>query len=354
MSLQHTDKIVGVMSGSSLDGLDIALCHIGTDGKNWHYHIEKATTVTYENSWKQQLAHAHLLSGLELTKLNSQFGTFIGKTVRHFLDEHHLSADYVASHGHTVFHQPEKGFTLQIGHGGALAAAAQLPVVCDFRTTDVALGGQGAPLVPIGDQLLFADFDYCLNLGGIANMTQQKYLTAFDITACNILLNYVSEKLGQPYDKDGVWAASGVVQPDLLAQLNTFPFLDKKAPKSLGKEHITAFFLPILENSEHNLYDQLATISEHIALQIARMLPHTGKLLATGGGAFNKHLVQKIQHYLNTKNIQVIVPDSLTVAFKEALIFALLGALRWQNSDNCLAQVTGAWRNNCGGAIYWG
>lgn len=345
------------MSGTSLDGLDIAHCRFTYKSQNWVYEILNTTTLPYIDSLIDSLQGAETASALELVELDHAFGSFMGQQVHEFVQQHEIQPDFVASHGHTIFHQPDKHISLQLGHGAYIAANAQLPVICDFRTLDIALGGQGAPLVPIGDELLFSKYDYCINLGGIANVSysQNGRRSAFDISACNMLLNTLANSIGKPYDKDGELARSGSLQPDLLSTLNQPAYFSAPAPKSLGKEWVLEHSLKSIEESNASVIDKLHTVCQHIAQQIQQALPplHEGMhhVLLTGGGAFNTFLIEQIQKQLGSKFL-VEVPEPEVVSFKEALIFAFLGVLRWRGEHNCLSSVTGASRNNVGGAIY--
>ncbi|MBC8315677.1 MAG: anhydro-N-acetylmuramic acid kinase [Bacteroidetes bacterium] len=359
--------IVGLMSGTSLDGLDIAHCRFELVNNSWHYHILQAETIPYSDSWQERLARIDLANAEEFARTDSDAGYLFGKLTREFINKHQLEPDFIASHGQTIFHQPESGFTTQIGKGAAIAAATGIPVVCDFRSTDVAWGGQGAPLVPIGDKLLFPDYDYCLNLGGIANISYDKdgVRIAYDICPVNMALNTLAKKMNLPYDRDGKLASEGTIRPQLLDQLNQLPYYHQQPPKSLGKEwvelNITPLLAPLIRDpepeqsgvrrSQSGIRDLLHTFCEHIAIQIKKNSgdDRVKKLLITGGGALNEYLIERIRNHASP---QVIIPDLQTIQFKEALIFAFLGLLRWRNEVNCLASVTGAKKDTIGGAIY--
>ncbi len=355
----HTYHVLGLMSGTSLDGLDIAYCRFTYKNQNWIYNILNATTLEYEHSWIDSLRDAETCTGQDLIRLDHAYGKYLGEQVNAFIKKHDITPDFVASHGHTIFHQPDRHISLQLGNGAYLAAHAQVPVVCDFRTLDIALNGQGAPLVPIGDELLFSKYDFCINLGGISNVSYNhngKRL-AFDISACNMLLNALAGEAGLRYDEDGRLARAGKLQKDLLDQLNNADYFTVAPPKSLGKEWVLANSLHTLNASAHTLEDQLHTTCHHIAYQLKLALPmlHDGQhqVLLTGGGAFNKFLVELMQQYLGPK-YKIEVPAPEVVSFKEALIFAFLGVLRWRGETNCLRSVTGASKDNIGGAIYLG
>ena len=274
--------------------------------------------------------------------------------INRFRKEHPGQADAVASHGHTIFHQPHLRLTTQIGDGDAIAAETGLTVVCKFRNLDVALGGQGAPLVPIGDRLLFGQYDACLNLGGIANIsyeTSDGRREAYDICPCNMALNYLARRKGKSYDADGMMAREGKVSQPLLDKLNALDYYHLGLPKSLGKEWFVANMLPLIETEALSVNDLLSTIVEHIAHQVAEAVKghKVGTMLATGGGAKNKYLIARMQAHL--PDCQIVVPADEIIDYKEAIIFALLGYLRLCGKNNCLSSVTGAKHDNCGGNI---
>ena len=354
--------VIGLMSGTSLDGLDIAHCVFSLSKGRWAYEIRSAQTISYNKDWKKKLAGAHKLSSDKLAELDAELGRFIGGQVNTFIKKNRISkVDLISSHGHTIFHQPEKGFTLQIGNGAAIAALTGIKTVCDFRSGDVALGGQGAPLVPIGDLLLFSQYQACLNLGGIANISMAVsplplerdagVRRAFDICPVNIVLNHLAGKKGLPYDKDGNLAAKGKVNWGLIKKLNALPFYNNYKSKSLGREWIEKNVLSLIEKEKLPLEDKLATASEHAAFQIARILNHykIKNVLITGGGAYNSDLIKRISDFTPS---DLLIPSDKTIQFKEALVFAFLGVLRLRGEVNCLKAVTGAKRDSVGGAVY--
>ncbi|HSZ26098.1 MAG TPA: anhydro-N-acetylmuramic acid kinase, partial [Cytophagaceae bacterium] len=284
------------------------------------------------------------------------FGKFSGKQVQEFLSDINIHVDLIASHGHTIFHQPQNGFTSQIGNGAFISAITNIPVVSDLRTMDVAYGGQGAPLVPIGDQLLFGDYDYCLNIGGIANVSfkQAGRRIAGDLCAANIVLNKLAEENNKRYDNGGKMAASGKINDTLFGKLNKFGFYKKDFPKSLGREWIEKEIFPLLDASTISVEDKLATVCEHIAYQISLIvLPHRKKtsVLVTGGGAFNEYLIGRIRKFAGEK-IEIVLPNAQTISYKEAVIFAFLGLKRVLGEVNALSSVTGASQDSIGGALY--
>ncbi len=343
------------MSGTSLDGLDIAYCSFTHNNGKWSFFIHATNTITYDKHWLKKLQSAPGLSGLDLLKLHNEYGTYLGKQVSDFIKTKKIKkVDFVSSHGHTIFHQPKEKLTFQLGSGAALAAECKLPVINDFRSLDIALNGQGAPLVPIGDKLLFSEFEYCMNLGGFANISYKEKgkRVAFDICPVNIVLNYLAQKLGKEYDKNGAISAKGKPDKELLKKVNALGFYKASPPKSLGREWLENEFLPILDKSKGKTEDKLATIVSHITEQIILVFKgrKTGKLLITGGGAFNTYLVKQLS--LKITGITIVVPAEEIVKYKEALVFAFLGVLRYKEENNCLSSVTGANQNNKGGTIY--
>jgi anhydro-N-acetylmuramic acid kinase len=340
------------MSGTSLDGLDIASCIFHRENTAWRYEIEEAECISYPEFYAQALQDAPILNGFAITKFDTTYGYYLGLQVNHFCKKLPGRPDLIASHGHTVFHDPDAHITLQIGKGSAIYAMTKIPVVSDFRSVDVGLGGQGAPLVPVADKLLFGEYEYCLNLGGIANISfdENNKRIAYDICPCNLVLNRLAEQAGKPFDEDGALAAKGNIDNALLEQLNQWQYYQHPPPKSLDKEALLREWMPILTQSEISVFDKLATVTEHMAQVIAKSLTSdSGKMLVTGGGAFNTFLVERIRAHTRVK---VIVPDKKIVAFKEALAFAFLGLLRVMNEPNCLASVTGAGEDSVGGALY--
>lgn len=360
--MRHNYKVIGVMSGTSLDGLDIAFCDFSFVSKKWFFEILIAKTIPYDRAMRKMLQGLDTRTGLDLALSDVKFGEFIGEHVKQFIEDYQIEADFIASHGHTVFHQPLVGLTVQIGSGATIAAICNIPVINNFRIADVALGGQGAPLVPIGDRHLFADYQYCLNLGGIANISYEtnEGRVALDIAPCNMVLNELANELDLDFDNDGEIAYTGKAMKDLLEELNELDYYQLPPPKSLGKEWVDAKVLPVLHDYDARIKHKLATFCHHIGIQIRKVLKsadavegakHTrNQMLVTGGGAFNKYLIEQINYYNPTLN--VTIPSMNLIQFKEALIFGFLGVLRWRNEVNSLRTVTGARRDNCGGVLH--
>ncbi len=346
--------IIGTMSGTSLDGLDIVSCRFSIEQDEWKYKLVKTETFDYHDEWKNRLSGAGRLNAIGLWHLHNEFGQFTGQKVNEFLHGSSIKPDYIASHGHTVFHQPEKKITLQIGNGAFIAAETGIPAITDFRSLDIALGGQGAPLVPIGDKLLFSEYDACLNLGGIANISYSHdgQMQAFDICPCNMLINHLVHQTGHAFDQDGAMGSMGCIHHDMLKELNDLEYYRDTLPKSLGREWFEMYILPVLDKYSLELPTAIRTSYEHVSQQIADTIHGinpNGKILITGGGAFNKYLVQLIKDKCNTG---IYIPDDTLISYKEALIFGLLGILRVRGENNCLASVTGAKRDSSGGIIY--
>lgn len=347
-------KVLGVMSGSSIDGLDLCISGFTQENGGWLGSIIETHSATFPSSLAQQLSNARHLSALELTWLENEFTSFVASAIK----THFSNSDFelIGFHGHTVFHNPAQGYTLQIGNGALLAADCKTPVVYDFRRTDVALHGQGAPLVPVGDALLFSQYDACLNLGGIANLSiipkegNSQKLSGFDVCACNQLLNHFAKQLGFDYDDGGKLAKLGSLNTDLLTYYNSNSWLALPYPKSLGNEYVAKHFIegaPSLHPS-----DGLATACEHIAEHISFCIKSaaiTGNVLVSGGGAFNGFLIQSIQKKLKQATLELATPELIN--FKEAHLFAFLALLRCLNTENTWASVTGAKHNAISGAL---
>lgn len=344
---------IGVMSGTSLDGVDLAHIQFTIAGNDWQFNILECETIPYTQDWADTLKAAVSFNEGQLGQLNHDYTLLLGSIVSSFIAKHKIEdIDAVCSHGHTILHQPQNGFTLQIGNLPEIATIINQKVVCDFRVQDVKLGGQGAPLVPIGDRILFSEYDYCLNLGGFSNVSfeENKARIAFDISPVNTVLNFYANHLGFDYDDEGKISKSGNLHPELFNQLNALDFYQKAYPKSLGFEFVKEIILPLIENFPISTEDKMNTFTEHIAYQVGMALKvKKGKLLVTGGGAYNKFLINRIQFHL--PELQIIIPESKILEFKEALIFALLGVLKLREEVNVLSSVTGAIRDHSSGVV---
>lgn len=349
---KHT--VIGLMSGTSLDGLDLAACDFNRTNEHWSFSLLAAETLPYDTSLKTMLLEAYHANDAKLADIDREFGRWLGFQVNEFLRKNGLKPSLISSHGHTVKHRPEAGISYQIGCGAILANTCKITTVNNFRIADVKKGGQGAPLVPVGDQLLFAHYDICLNIGGIANLsyTENGRRLAFDICPANQVLNHLAAKKGQAFDAEGKIAASGIIQPELLQQLNQLDYYHLCFPKSLGREWVDSSFLPMISHEQMQVQDIMCTVVEHIAIQIAKAVNHlpNGKIFVTGGGALNDFLMQRIAFHCRHK---VIKPSREIIEFKEAIVFALLGLLRLQDEINCFASVTGATSDSSTGDVHY-
>ncbi|MBS9774684.1 MAG: anhydro-N-acetylmuramic acid kinase [Tenacibaculum sp.] len=349
--MQNPIYIIGLMSGTSLDGIDVIYTKF--DKENYkNFEIIFSDTIKYSTKWKEDLANGISFSQEKLKQLDVDYGKLLANEINNFISKNKITKiDFIASHGHTIFHQPEKGITLQIGNGQEISNQTNTKVICDFRTQDVKLGGQGAPLVPVGDELLFSNYKYCINLGGFANVSfkEENKRIAFDVCPVNIVLNYYVQKIGLEYDDKGTEASKGNINSELLKELNSLDFYDKKPPKSLGLEWVKEIVFPIIDKYNLPVKDILRTFIEHIAFQIGTIIKGSSSVLITGGGVFNSFLISRIEYYTE-KNIDI--PVKQLIEYKEALIFAFLGLLRSKNEVNCLKSVTGASKNHSSGEIF--
>ncbi|WP_224488948.1 anhydro-N-acetylmuramic acid kinase [Robertkochia flava] len=348
---KQTYHVLGVMSGTSLDGIDIARIHFEKNDQ-WSFEIAEAVTIPYPSSWLKKFREAVRMGQEDIAQMDVEYTQYLAGVIKDFISENGITdLDAICSHGHTVFHQPHKGVTLQIGNRPELARLTRNKVVCDFRIEDVKLGGQGAPLVPVGDRLLFPEYRYCLNLGGFANVSTEKdgQRLAFDICAVNTVLNHYAEKLNMPYDSGGDVARSACVNLGLLKELSTLPFYKQPAPKSLGIEWVEAEVLPLIDSFDLGAEDVLATYTVHVADILADSLGEEGDLLVTGGGAYNSFLIEELRKRIEA---QVVIPEAKILEYKEALIFGLLGVLRLREEVNCLSSVTGASADHSSGYVF--
>jgi anhydro-N-acetylmuramic acid kinase len=368
-------RAIGVMSGSSLDGLDLACVEFEETGGKWTYRVMAASCRPYPAEWEKRLREAVQLNARDYLLLDSDYGHYIGREINAFIEAQGLAfqAGLVASHGHTSFHMPPR-MTGQLGNGAAIAAETGLPVVSDLRAMDLAFGGQGAPIVPMGEKWLMGDYAYFLNIGGIANISHNGAgsYTAFDVCPANRVLNMLAAHAGQPYDADGQMAAAGTIDPALLQQLNNMDYYGQPYPKSLANDFGTDVLYPLImdkirnrENGEQALRDAMRTYVEHIAQQVRRALvmilaangeTHAGgvRMLLSGGGAFHTLLVSRIQALLEPLGVETVVAEPDLCNYKEAIIMAFLGVLRWREEPTVLSSVTGARVSSIGGALWKG
>lgn len=358
----NSDKeyhVIGLMSGSSLDGIDLAYCTFKSADKGFDYKIEFADCVEYEDGWLSRLKNISDGTAKEIMQLNSDLGRYYAEKINEFIIRHKLfgKVDLISSHGHTIFHFPDLDFTTQIGEGAQIAAITGIKTATNFRLTDIAYGGQGTPIVPIGDAMLFSEYKYCLNLGGIANISvkQNGKVIAYDICVANQVLNYYANQMKKPYDEHGDIARSGKVHEALFEQMQELPFYQKNYPKSLDNSFSRKEIIPMMNQYDISIEDKLRTFTEHIAFQISDelkrfpMMKADEQMLVTGGGAFNTFLIETLQKECDMK---IIVPNEQIVKFKEALVIALMGVLRLEERENVLQSVTGALKDNIGGVVY--
>jgi anhydro-N-acetylmuramic acid kinase len=344
-------KGIGLMCGTSHDALDIAFVKFSRTEKNWSFKLIQSQSIDIEDGIKSRLSKSTQMNGLDLLLLDRDFAKFCAVSVNEFKRKFQIEPEFIASHGVTIFHQPQNGVTLQIGSGAILSAITNNVVISDFRMQDVAKNGQGAPLVPYADRHLFPESYFTVNLGGFANLSVNDSGTkalGFDICPCNLILNHYSHQLGFAYDKGGEIGKSGNINAELLSNLNKLSFYSESSPKSLGYEWFVSNYLPLFP-SHISPKDGLATAIEHIAIQIGSVLNKPEKCLVTGGGAHNHFLLERIQYHSQST---LDIPDRNLIEFKEAICFAFLGLLRLNAEFNIDSNVTGSDSNTCAGAVY--
>ncbi len=365
-------RTIGLMSGSSLDGLDIACCEMSRSATDQldpiiEWKLVQAATLPYSAMWQSRLTHLPNQSAIHFAKTHTYFGHYLAELVNNYLWQHPFEPDFIASHGHTIFHDPAHRFTSQIGDGAALAALTGYPVISDFRYQDVAIDGEGAPLAPIADRLLFKGYDFYLNIGGIANISCHaagRYI-AFDVGPANQVLNALAAEAGLAYDAEGRLAAQGQPVTDLHHVVDQLAYFQKPYPKSLGNEWVRREVLPLYMENEATLADRLHTACRQLARQTALAIENIIKkeqlqkadyqLFISGGGAFNNFLIQCIHKACTERlKLKIVLPERPIIEFKEAILMALMGLLRLENIPNCMASVTGAQRDTISGSIHQG
>jgi len=351
-------KVLGMMSGTSLDGLDLAYCHFWKKNGAWDFEIRQCGAVSYDAVFFERLKNAIHLSEEAHLQLHMEYGHWLGQQAKVFIEKHHLDIDFIASHGHTSHHRPEEGITFQLGDGQQLANSSGENVICDFRTLDVTLGGQGAPLVPIGDHLLLSEYQFCLNLGGISNISFQKdgQRVAYDIGMANMPLNHLTEKINLKYDKGGRLARSGDLIPRLLEHLNALAYYKLPYPKSTGYEWFSSEVKPLLEQNDTETKNLLHTVIHHNCEQIAKAIAkeqpaNQSRVMVTGGGALNDFYMETLQQKLEGI-CEVVIPPKKFIEYKEAMVFAFMGVLQQLGETNVYASVTGAQRDSSSGVVF--
>ncbi|MDI3480278.1 MAG: anhydro-N-acetylmuramic acid kinase [Rikenellaceae bacterium] len=342
---------IGMMSGTSCDGVDLVLVKY-LKNNNWQFDVLKTQTFAYTQKWKNLLNKAFYLKGEEIVNLNFQYSHYLSDLILNFLSTINTDVDFISIHGHTIWHNPAAGYTYQLGHGGVIASDTSIPVICDFRSQDVGLGGEGAPLVPIGEKHLFTDYNIFLNLGGFSNATiieNGEIISAFDICPVNIILNYLTEKINLSFDNNGEIARTGLMINDLLTSLLIIN--DTFNNHSLCREIVEKEFIPLIDKYlyQFTISDVLRTFVEYVSITISSKLPKNAKVLVTGGGAHNKFLIERLTDLYDG---QIILPNKEIIDYKEAIIFAFLGVLRWIGLPNTSTKVTHSAKESCSGAIY--
>jgi anhydro-N-acetylmuramic acid kinase len=356
-------NVIGLMSGSSLDGLDIAFVHFEETAGKWTFEIQESGCIPYSTEWKKQLSNPGELSAKDYLLLHTQYGHYLGTCVNEFLEEKNLAyrVQLIASHGHTAFHFPSERMTAQLGDGAAIAAVTGIRTITDFRSVDIALGGQGAPIVPIGEKILFPEYDLFLNIGGIANLSAGfDSFIGFDICPANRILNILASGTEKGFDENGNLASMGKLNHKLLTSLNENAYYQLSYPKSLSNDFGLNEILPVIIGENLSMEDALRTYVEHIVTQVSRSLIQIsgaalqpgGRLLITGGGAHNVFLIQRLRDKLKPTGIELVIPPENIVDFKEALVIALMGVLRWREDINVMHSVTGASKDSINGAVW--
>jgi anhydro-N-acetylmuramic acid kinase len=343
--------VIGVMSGTSIDGVDIVYMNFFYE-ESWKFKILNSKTYVYNNEWQVALSRIVKNNIESVKQIDQNYTRLLSEYILQFINEYNIGKiDFVSSHGHTALHDPSNSLTYQIGNLSELSDFLGLKVICDFRTQDVQFGGQGAPLVPVGEKYLFSDYKTLINLGGFANITKMSTnnIIAYDICPVNIVFNHLSNLIEHKYDDKGKIAASGKLNLDLFSHLQSLEYYKLKSPKSLGVEWVNDIIFPILsEYSRLSVTDLLHTFSNHFAEQISDNIDTNSKVLITGGGAYNDYLIQRIKDLTDCK---IDIPESNIIEYKEALIFGFLGVLRDLNINNCYSSVTGAKKDHCSGKI---
>lgn len=359
-----TYTVLGLMSGSSLDGLDLAYCEFTLENEQVTWNLLIAETLPFSEMWQSRLAHLPFQNASVYAKTHIYLGYYFAELCNAFINKHQIQIDFIASHGHTIFHDPEKRYSAQIGDGAAIAAMTGIRTIDNFRTQDIALGGQGAPIAPIADRYLFKGYDFYLNLGGIVNIScnANDRFIAFDISGANQVLNRLAGEMALPYDAGGQLAASGQLLDDLFEKSNAPVFLKNPYPKSLSNQWVQETLVALFMDYEGSIPDRLCTMVHHIAYQIQqsvreiirreKMQTRDYRMIATGGGALNNFLMKTISGY--NSNIQMTIPDRKMIEFKEAAMIALMGVLRVEGIPNTISSVTGASSDTISGAIHEG
>lgn len=337
------------MSGSSLDGLDIVAVRFG-EGEGLQWDLEATASISLPESIRDILADITNLKAIDILKIESSFSKFVGQSVLDFCNNKNISPDFISIHGHTVAHLPDNNASWQLLNGGMISAMTSYPVVCDFRNSDMAMGGQGTPMAILADRDLFPDYDYYINLGGIANISyfRDERWTAYDLFPFNQVFNYYAGSLGYDYDKGGQIAATGQIHTPLLNQLHVESYILKSGPKSIDNNWVKNYWIGRLSEYELTPADIMRTYIEFTTEHISRLVPQTSKILWSGGGVHNEYFMEVIR----SKSVDATIPDPVIIDFKEAILIAYAGYLRMQGKKNFVSTATGASADTCGGAVY--
>ena len=344
--------VIGLMSGTSIDGVDLVYVNFFFN-KYWSFKILKFKTYDYDKDWQNILKNLIDKDQNSIKLIDKNYTKLLSKYILRFIEEFSIKKiDFVSSHGHTALHDPSNSITYQIGNLKELTNYTGLKVICDFRVEDIKLGGQGAPLVPVGEKYIFPEYDTLINIGGFANITikSNNNLIAYDICPVNIVFNHLSNLINLKYDDKGKISSSGKINLELFNHLQSIDYYKQVSPKSLGVEWVKEVIFPIINNFlEIPVEDLLNTFSKHFAFQIANNIKSSNKTLITGGGAYNDYLIQNI---IDLTESEIIIPSSEIIEYKEALIFGFLGVLKDLNINNCYSSVTGAIKDHCSGNIF--
>ena len=374
-SAESTLSYVGLMSGTSMDGIDAALVAFG----DHQCEVQATQAVDYPKDLRDELLTASRQPAQCTVDKIGQLDRWIGECFRdatlQLLKKANVdsrSVVAIGSHGQTLRHQPRgaRPFTLQIGDPNIIASGTGITTVGDFRRRDLAVGGEGAPLAPAFHRWLFADTDKSravLNIGGIANVTMLSNTTdrviGFDTGPGNTLLDgWIRANLDKPFDSDGGWSRSGTVNEPLLGQMLADPYFDQPPPKSTGFEYFnggwTRSRLASLGGLTIPAADIQATLAElsarTIATSILKFAPDIDEVLVCGGGIHNADLMQRLRGYLTGAQVSSTDLYGLHPDWVEAAAFAWLAKRRLEGKTGNLPEVTGASRAAVLGAIYWG
>jgi anhydro-N-acetylmuramic acid kinase len=349
--------ILGAMSGSSLDGLDLAICSF-TDQSIFTIH--NSTTIELPLDLRTKLKNFSTLNAFQIADLDAYFALFSAHSIRDFTNNWIGGISLVVSHGHTLYHNPANAVSWQIGNGGIIAAVTGIDTLCDLRVQDVALGGQGAPLAALVDLNLFKDYTGLLNLGGIANITinQSNTVYSWDISPCNQVFNHLAQKEGKEFDKGGSIARSGKILMELIHKWQENTYFSQMPPKSMDNTWVKENYIKEIDKIDQPVKILMASFAEFVAIQLSKDLKsldlNPGKILVTGGGAFNAHFISRLKVHLSPLNWVVEVAEESLINYKEAMLMAYMGHRYINKKTNTISTATGAEKDLISGALYLG